>query len=77
MAQDNQTYQHLTQQWQQFNQTTQQFDDVLNGVQEVRDPTTGVLYAAPYDSYEIDGPDGPGYYINDGGFQQRLQPVGS
>jgi hypothetical protein len=75
MAQDNQAYQHLTQQWQKFNQTTQQFDDVLNGVEEVQDPSTGTLYAAPYDSYEVNGPDGPGYYINDGGFQQRLQPV--
>jgi hypothetical protein len=75
MAQDNQQYQHLTQQWQKFSQTTQQFDDVLNGVEEVQDPSTGTLYAAPYDSYEVNGPDGPGYYINDGGFQQRLQPV--
>ncbi len=75
MAQDNQQYQHLTQQWQHFAQTTQQFDDVLNGVEEVRDPTTGTVYAAPYDSYKVNGPDGPGYYVNDGGFQQRLQPV--
>jgi hypothetical protein len=75
MTQDNQQWSRLTQQWQQFDQTTQQFDDVLNGVQEVQDPTTGTLYAAPYDTYEVAGPNGPGYYVNDGGFQQRLQPV--
>ena len=75
IAQDRQEWQHLTQQWQQFDQVTQQFDDTLNGVEEVQDPTTGKLYAAPYDSYEENGPDGPGYYIDNGGFQQRLQPV--
>jgi hypothetical protein len=73
--QDLQQWQHLTQQWQQFDQVEQQFDDTINGVEEVQDPTTGRLYAAPFDSYEANGPDGPGYYINDGGFQQRLQPV--
>ncbi len=75
LAQDVQQWQHLTQQWQQFDQVTQQFDDTLNGVEEVQDPTTGKLYAAPYDRYDVNGPDGPGYYIDDGGFQQRLQPV--
>lgn len=75
LTQDLQQWQHLTQQWQQFDQVEQQFDDTINGVEEVQDPTTGRLYAAPFDSYEKNGPDGPGYYINDGGFQQRLQPV--
>jgi hypothetical protein len=75
LAPDEAQWQHLTQQWRQFSQTTQQFDDVLNGVQEVRDPTTGQLYAAPYDTYESAGPDGAGYYLQEGGFQQRLQEV--
>jgi hypothetical protein len=74
-GQDAAQWQHLTSQWQQFSQTTQQFDDVLNGVQEVQDPTTGQVYAAPYDTYETNGPDGAGYYLQKGGFQQRLQEV--
>jgi hypothetical protein len=52
-------------------------DDILNGVEEVRDPRSGTLYAVAYDAYEIDDPVGPGHYINDGGFQQPLQPVPS
>jgi hypothetical protein len=29
-------------------------------------PTTGIFYYdAPYDSYEVEGPNGPGYYSGD------------
>ena len=75
MGQDQQQWQDLMQQWHQFDQTTQGFDDALNGVQEVRDPTTGQLYAAPYDTYQAEGPQGAGYYIDKGGILQLLQPV--
>jgi hypothetical protein len=75
MGQDEQQWQNLMQQWHQFDQTTQQFDDALNGVQEVRDPTTGQIYAAPYDTYQTEGPHGAGYYLDKGGIEQLLEPV--
>ena len=72
---DEQQRQHLQQQWQQFSESEQKFDDVINGVDEVRDPSTGTIYAAPYDTYDPAGPNGPGYYIDHGGILQKLQPV--
>jgi hypothetical protein len=72
---DEEQWQHITQQWQQFDQGEQQFDDVLRGVQEVQDPSTGTLYEAPYDTYNPSGPDGAGYYLNEGGTLVRLQTV--
>jgi hypothetical protein len=48
------------------------FDDTLNSQQLVKDPSTGGYYEAPYSSYIVDGPDGPGYYLPNG---QRLNPV--
>jgi hypothetical protein len=63
---DGEQWQHSTQQWQQF-------DDVPRGVQEVQDPSTGTLYEAPYDTYNPSGPDGAGYYLNEGGTRVRLQ----
>ncbi len=72
---DEEQWQHITQQWQQFDQGEQQFDDILRGVQEVQDPSTGTLYEAPYDSYNAGGPDGAGYYLDEGGTQVLLQPV--
>jgi hypothetical protein len=74
-ALDQQQWAHITQQWQQFDQSVQQFDDVLRGVQEVQDPSTGTLYEAPYDTYNPSGPDGAGYYLDEGGTQVRLQTV--
>lgn len=72
---DEQQWQHLQQQWQQFSEGEQKFDDIINGVDEVRDPSTGTVYAAPYDTYNQSGPDGPGYYIDNGGTLEKLQPV--
>ena len=46
----------INQRQQQFNQNVQQFDNVLNGVQDVQDPTTGTIYEAPYDSYDPTAP---------------------
>jgi hypothetical protein len=72
---DEEQWQHITQQWQQFDRNEQQFDDILRGVQEVRDPSTGTLYEAPYDTYNAGGPDGAGYYLDEGGTQVLLQTV--
>jgi hypothetical protein len=62
----------LNREWQQFSGQVEDFDDVLNEQQLVRDPATGVYYEAPYSSYDPDGPDGPGYYTSDG---DPLEPV--
>jgi hypothetical protein len=52
-TQDLQTINQMNQEWQSFsNQLTQ-------------DPTTGIYYDAPYDSYDNAGPNGPGYYKDD------------
>jgi hypothetical protein len=63
---------HVNQQFQDFLGQSEDFDDVLNSQQLVEDPTTGDFYEAAYDSWEPDGPDGPGYYLPDG---QLLNPV--
>ena len=60
------------QQWQNFSGQVANFDDALNSQQLVQDPTNGQLYEAPYDSYVVDGADGPGYYLPNG---QRLNAV--
>jgi hypothetical protein len=70
-TQDLQTMQHLNQQWQNFSNQVANFDDILNNQQLTQDPTTGIYYYAPYDSYEGSGPAGPGYYLND----QRLNII--
>jgi hypothetical protein len=70
-TQDLEQLQNLNREWQAFDGQVQNFDNVLNEQQLVRDPTTGVYYEAPYSSYDPDGPDGPGYYS--GG--QLLDPV--
>jgi hypothetical protein len=64
-TQDLQEIQQLNQQWQNFSNQVANFDDILNNQQLTQDPTTGIYYYAPYDSYEVDGPNGPGYYEND------------
>lgn len=74
-AQDQAQWAHLTQQMEQNDQQTQQFDNVLRGVQDVQDPATGTVYEAPYDSYDLNGPDGPGYYIDKSGTLVKLTPV--
>ena len=63
---------HANQQWQNFSGQVANFDDALNSQQLVQDPTNGQLYEAPYDSYIVDGSDGPGYYLPSG---QRLNAV--
>jgi hypothetical protein len=64
-TQDLQEIAQLNQQWQNFSGQVENFDDVINNQQLTQDPTTGIYYEAPYDSYEVDGPNGPGYYLND------------
>jgi len=71
-TQDLQEIQNVNRQWQDFSGQVADFDDTLNNQQLVQDPSTGQLYEAPYSSYVVDGPDGPGYYLPDG---QRLNPV--
>jgi hypothetical protein len=44
-------------------------------VQDVQDPATGTIYQAPYDAYDPNGPDGPGYYLNKGGTLVRLNVI--
>jgi hypothetical protein len=70
-TQDLETINQLNQQWQSFNNQVANFDDTLNNQQLTQDPTTGIYYDAPYDSYESDGPNGPGYYNGD----QRLNII--
>jgi hypothetical protein len=70
-TQDLQEIQRLNQQWQNFSDQVANFDDILNTQQLTQDPMTGNFYDAPYDSYEVDGPNGPGYYKDD----QRLNIV--
>jgi hypothetical protein len=64
-TQDLQTINQLNQQWQRFSNQVANFDDILNNQQLTQDPTTGIYYDAPYDSYEAGGPNGPGYYNGD------------
>ena len=71
-VQDLQEIQRLNQQWQAFSEQEANFDDIINGQQLVQDPTTGSYYEAPYDSYDPNGPNGPGYYLPSG---QALNPV--
>jgi len=71
-SQDLQSLQALNHQWQDFSGQVANFDDTLNSQQLVKDPSTGGYYEAPYSSYIVDGPDGPGYYLPNG---QRLNPV--
>jgi hypothetical protein len=63
-TQDLQQWENINQQWQQENRNFQGFDDALTGVDLVHDPSTGGNFEAPYNSYEPNGPDGPGYYNN-------------
>jgi hypothetical protein len=70
-TQDLETINQLNQQWQNFSNQVANFDDILNNQQLTQDPTTGIYYDAPYDSYEVDGPTGPGYYNGD----QKLNTI--
>ena len=70
-SQDLQQLQQVNQEFQNFGGQVADFDDTLNSQQLVRDPSSGAYYEAPYSSYEVDGPDGPGYYLD----QQLLDPV--
>jgi hypothetical protein len=69
-TQDLQEFQRLNLQWQNFDRNVQGFDDALNGVDLVHDPATGQNFDAPYEAYDQDGPNGPGYYDSTG---NRLQ----
>ena len=64
-VQDLQTINQLNQQWQSFSNQVANFDDTLNNQQLTQDPTSGIYYDAPYDSYETEGANGPGYYYGD------------
>jgi hypothetical protein len=55
----------VSQQWQAFGQQVSGFDDALNSMDIVTNPNTGLNYMAPYDAYDQEGPDGPGYYLGD------------
>jgi hypothetical protein len=70
-TQDLQQLQQVNQEFQDFSGQVANFDDTLNSQQLVQDPSTGTYYEAPYSSYEVDGPDGAGYYNG----QQLLNPV--
>jgi hypothetical protein len=61
-TQDLQTINSLNQQWQNFSNQVANFDDILNNQHLTQDPTTGIYYDAPYDSYDVAGSSGPGYY---------------
>jgi hypothetical protein len=65
-TQDLQQLQQINQQWQDFSGQVENFDDVLNSQQLVEDPSTGTYYEAPYSSYDVNGPNGPGYYLANG-----------
>lgn len=72
-TQDLQAIARASQQWQNFNKQVEGFDDALNGVDLVRDPSTGKNYEAPYADYQQDGPGGPGYYLP--GSDRKLQII--
>jgi hypothetical protein len=64
-TQDLETINQLNQQWQSFSNQVANFDDTLNNQQLTQDPRTGIYYDAPYDSYDVNGANGPGYYKDD------------
>jgi len=64
-TQDLETINQLNQQWQSFSNQVANFDDTLNNQQLTQDPRTGTFYDAPYDSYDVNGSNGPGYYKDD------------
>jgi hypothetical protein len=64
-TQDLATINQVNQQWQNFSNQVANFDDILNNQQLTQDPTTGIYYDAPYDSYDSEGTNGPGYYYGD------------
>ena len=74
-TQDLQEIARLSQEWQNFGHQVQGFDDALNGVDLVRDPSTGKTYEAPYARYQQSGPAGPGYYIGPPGSERKLQII--
>src|SRR6185312_14707579 len=64
-TQDLETINQLNQQWQSFSNQVANFDDTLKNQQLTQDPRTGTFYDAPYDSYDVNGSNGPGYYKDD------------
>jgi len=61
-TQDIETWENITQQWQLEEQTFQQFDNTISGADLEMDPATGQPFEAPYNSFNANGPSGPGYY---------------
>ncbi|HZT96722.1 MAG TPA: hypothetical protein VFB34_07775 [Chloroflexota bacterium] len=61
-TQDIETWDHITQQWQLEGQTFQAIDNAIVGVDLMKDPNTGQAFEAPYNSFNANGPAGPGYY---------------
>ena len=74
-TQDLQEIARLSQEWQNFGHQVAGFDDALNGVDLVRDPSTGKTYEAPYASYQQSGPAGPGYYVGSPGNERKLKII--
>jgi hypothetical protein len=56
----------VNQQWQDFSGQVADFDDTLNNQQLTQDPATGFYYEAPYTAYDVNGANGPGYYLDNG-----------
>jgi hypothetical protein len=56
----------VNRQWQDFSGQVADFDDTLNNQQLVQDPSTGFYYEAPYAAYDVNGANGPGYYLENG-----------
>jgi hypothetical protein len=71
-SQDLANLAHVNEQWQDFSGQVADFDDTLNNQQLTQDPATGFYYEAPYAAYDINGSNGPGYYLDNG---DRLNEV--
>ncbi len=71
-SQDLANLQQVNQQWQNFSGQVADFDDTLNNQQLVKDPNTGTYYEAPYEAWDPNGSQGPGYYLSNG---DQLNPV--
>jgi hypothetical protein len=72
-TQDDQELLKVQQQIQGFQRQVEGFDQALNGTDIVHDPATGQTYEAPYSAYSKSGPQGAGYYIDQGGIPKKLQ----
>ncbi len=71
-TQDLAQLRRLSLEWQAFNQQVAGFDSTLNGLDLVRDPSTGGTFEVPYSDYDPNGPEGPGYYVGPPGMETKL-----